>query len=173
MNDLFVKKIVLEREKIPDFNVYPFNISVVKNFFELFFNAPVTFLVGENGAGKSTFIEAIAMCLKLNPEGGTQNFNFNTLNTHSILSNYITLHKSGMLPKTKYFLRAESFYNVASEIIHNSETSGCGPYMVLMAEIYTNASMVNLFLKWYKTVLQRKDFIFWMNQRQRYLQAVR
>ncbi|MEG1015998.1 MAG: AAA family ATPase, partial [Bacilli bacterium] len=62
----------------------------------------------------STLIEAIAVNLKLNPEGGTQYFN--TRNTHSNLSDYITLALSGNIPKTKFFLRAESFYNVASEI---------------------------------------------------------
>lgn len=73
---------MLERDKIKDFAHYPFNIPVVKDFQELSFSSPVTFFIGENGVGKSTFIEAIALCLKLNPEGGTQNFNFNTLNTH-------------------------------------------------------------------------------------------
>ena len=127
MQDLFVKKIILEREKIEDMQKYPFTIPLVKDFREIEFHTNVTFFIGENGVGKSTFMEAIAVALQLNPEGGTQNFVFHTRDTHSSLSRYLTLQKSGLLPTTKYFLRAESFYNVASEIINNSETSECGP----------------------------------------------
>ena len=119
-NDLFVKKIVLERDKIDNFDVYPFNIDVIRNLNEIRFNKNVTFLVGENGIGKSTFIEALAINLGMNPEGGSQNFKFNTKDTHSNLYKYIRVSKFG-LPKTKYFLRAESFYNVSSEIIRISE----------------------------------------------------
>lgn len=126
-NDLFIKRIILEREKIEDFSKYPFNIPIVENFLELELHSNVTFFVGENGVGKSTFIEAIAILLKLNPEGGTNNFVFNTRDTHSSLYEYLRLHKTGRVSELKYFLRAESFYNVASEIINNSETSGCGP----------------------------------------------
>ena len=87
-NDLFVRKIVFEREKVEDFKTYPFNIEVIKGLEEIELQKPVTFFVGENGIGKSTLIEAIAIALRLNPEGGSQNFCFSTKNTHSELSNY-------------------------------------------------------------------------------------
>ena len=77
-NNLILKKIYLDREKIESFDNYPFNIEIVKNFEELNFKAPVTFFVGENGVGKSTFIEAIAVALGLPAEGGTENFRYNT-----------------------------------------------------------------------------------------------
>lgn len=125
-SNLFVTKVSLDREKIDNFNIYPFNIGIIKNFNELKLNCPVTFLVGENGIGKSTFIEALAVKLGLNAEGGSQNFNFNTKDTHSNLSNYLIVSKYGR-PKTKYFLRAESFYNVASEIVRISEEGGQEP----------------------------------------------
>lgn len=126
-NKLFIKKIELKRDDVPDFNIYPFNIPVIKDFNELNFNANVTFLVGENGIGKSTFIEAIAVSSGLNPEGGTGNFNFSTKNTHSDLYKYLRIIKSGNVPSTKYFLRAEFFYNVATEIIKISEEGGQDP----------------------------------------------
>lgn len=114
-NDLFVKKITLDRENIDNFDVYPFNIDIIKDFTELNITKSVTFLVGENGVGKSTFLEALAINLGLNPEGGTQNFTFSTKNTHSDLYKY--LHVSHFnKPKTKFFLRAESFYNFSSEV---------------------------------------------------------
>lgn len=125
-NDLFVKKITLDRENIDNFDVYPFNIDIIKNFTELNITKPVTFLVGENGVGKSTFLEALAINLDLNPEGGSQNFKFSTKNTHSILHKYMHVGKFNK-PKTKFFLRAESFYNVSTEIIRISEEGGQGP----------------------------------------------
>lgn len=125
-SQLFIKKITLERDKILDFDSYPFNIEVIKDFDSIELKKSVTFLVGENGVGKSTFIEAVAVSVGLNPEGGSQNFNFKTKDTHSILSDYLIVSKFNT-PKTKYFLRAESFYNVASEIVRISEEGGAGP----------------------------------------------
>lgn len=82
---------------------------------ELKFSKNVTIIMGENGAGKSTLIEAIAVASGFNAEGGSKNFNFSTSNTHSNLSDYITIIKN-KYPKSGYFLRSESFYNVASNI---------------------------------------------------------
>ena len=114
-SNLIVKKITLQRDKIESFDKYPFNIDVVKNFDELNFDTPVTFFVGENGVGKSTFIEALAVSLGMPAEGGTENFRYETKNTTSVLSDYLRL---GMYnkPKMKFFLRAESFYNFSSEV---------------------------------------------------------
>lgn len=95
---------------------YPFNIPVLKNLEELKIKSPVTFFVGENGSGKSTLIEAIAIASGLNAEGGSQNFNFKTNDSHSELYKELTISKTGNRPVTRYFLRAESFYNVASVI---------------------------------------------------------
>lgn len=124
---LFIKRITLERDKIEDNSIYPFNIEAVKNFSELIIDTPVTFFVGENGVGKSTFIEAIAIASGLNGEGGTQNFTFKTKETYSNLSEYIRIGKFNK-PTTKFFLRAESFYNVASEIEKIAEESGPSMY---------------------------------------------
>lgn len=114
-SNLFIQKIILDRKNIPSFEEYPFNIDIIKNFDEIIIDSPVTFLVGENGIGKSTLVEAIAISLGLNPEGGTQNFQFQTNNTHSNLSNYLNIPRYNK-PKTMFFLRAESFYNFSSEV---------------------------------------------------------
>jgi predicted ATPase len=82
---------------------------------ELDLGHEVTFFVGENGTGKSTLIEAIATCAGFNAEGGSKNFLFATKNTVSHLSEYLSLTKSAH-EKDGFFLRAESFYNVASQV---------------------------------------------------------
>ena len=114
-SNLIVKKITLQWDKIKSFEEYPFNIDVVKNFNELTFDSPVTFFVGENGVGKSTFIEALAVSLGMPAEGGTENFRYETKNTTSELSDYLRVGTFNK-PKTKFFLRAESFYNFSSEV---------------------------------------------------------
>ena len=99
-----------------DESAYPFSLPVVRNLDRLKLESNVTFLVGENGTGKSTLLEAMAINYGLNPEGGSKNFNFFTNSTHSELSDHIVLAKGAYLPKDGYFLRAESFYNVATEV---------------------------------------------------------
>ncbi|HEY1574849.1 MAG TPA: AAA family ATPase [Pseudonocardiaceae bacterium] len=76
----------------------------------------VTFLVGENGSGKSTLVEAIAVAAGFNPEGGSQNFRFATHASESSLGDHLVLTWGTRKPRTGFFLRAESYYNVASEI---------------------------------------------------------
>lgn len=116
MNNLFIRGIKLDEDIKENFkDVYPYNIPVIRSFDSLEFTKPVTFLVGENGIGKSTFIEALAVSLGLPAEGGTQNFKYETTNTTSNLYRHLIVSKFGT-PKTKFFLRAESFYNFSSEM---------------------------------------------------------
>ena len=122
-SNLIVKRVSLKRDKIKDFNDYPFNIEIIKNFDELNFKSQVTFLVGENGIGKSTFIEALAVTLGLPAEGGTENFRYNTNYTTSILSDFLTVETYNKA-KTKFFLRAESFYNFSTEVQRLVEEDG-------------------------------------------------
>lgn len=117
LSNLYVNKVSLTKE-IPTDN-YLKDLSVVKNLEEtdgIRFCKPVTFLVGENGVGKSTLIEAIAVACGFNPEGGTINFNFSTRSSHSDLHNYLTISRGYKKHRDGFFLRAESFYNVASNI---------------------------------------------------------
>ena len=87
-------------------------------------DSQVTFFVGENGVGKSTLIEALAVAVGFNPEGGTINFNFSTQDSHSELYQYLKIVRGGKRPRTGFFLRAESFYNVATEVDRLEETPG-------------------------------------------------
>jgi predicted ATPase len=94
--------------------VYPYNIAAVKSLGRLKFHPDVTFFVGENGAGKSTILEAIAMALGFSPEGGTKNVQLETTKSVSELHHSLRLSHSFRKPKDSYFLRAESFFNVAT-----------------------------------------------------------
>lgn len=116
MKSQYVVSCELLRDKIEDMNKYPFNLDVVKNMNELEFHENVTFIVWENGSGKSTLIEALAIAMRFNPEWWSRNLNFSTQATHSQLSNYLRIAKGVIMPRDGYFLRAESFYNVASNI---------------------------------------------------------
>ena len=88
-------------------------IDAIKGLDYLAFNKNITIFVGENGSGKSTMLEAIAVCYGFNPEGGTKNYSFSTYDSHSELCDAIKLSRGIRKPKWGYFLRAESFYNVA------------------------------------------------------------
>lgn len=114
MKDLFIKGLRLIRNDINDFEEYPFNIPAISNMSEIKFEKPVTFIVGANGSGKSTILEAIAVSMGLSAEGGTRNMVYETFDSTSKLHNFMTIIKSGRLPKWKYFLRAESFYTMAN-----------------------------------------------------------
>lgn len=117
LSNLYINKVSITKE-IPKDN-YLKELSVVKHLVKtegIRFRKPVTFLVGENGVGKSTLIEAIAVACGFNPEGGTINFNFSTRSSHSDLHNYLTISRGYKKHRDGFFLRAESFYNVASNI---------------------------------------------------------
>ncbi|MBU3215797.1 AAA family ATPase [Clostridium estertheticum] len=112
----YLRRLELKRESVGSFSNYPFCLPTIKNLSSLDFHPKVTFIVGENGSGKSTILEAIAIACGFNPEGGTNNFNFSSMNTHSELYKYIKLVKGVKKPENGFFLRAESFYNLASNI---------------------------------------------------------
>lgn len=81
----------------------------------LAFHKPITFFDEENGSGKSTLLEALAVAYGFNPERGTKNYSFSTYDSHSDLCDAVRIAKGVRRPKFGYFLRAESFYNVATK----------------------------------------------------------
>ena len=82
MERFFIDRIKLNKENI-DNTKYPFNIKCLRDFDELKISNPVTFFYGENGVGKSTLVEAIAIALGLNPEGGSNNMQFSNYDDYS------------------------------------------------------------------------------------------
>jgi predicted ATPase len=115
-----LERLYIDQVKIKQFNEqsYLLQLPVVKWLLKsekLEFTNEVTFFAGENGTGKSTIIEAIAICAGFNAEGGSKNFSFSTKQSFSNLFKYLTLSKSAH-EKDGFFLRAESFYNVATQV---------------------------------------------------------
>jgi predicted ATPase len=125
----YLRYLELLPESIPDANKYPYNLPAVRGLTKLEFHPKVTFLAGENGSGKSTILEAIAVACQLNPEGGSRNFNFSTRASHSPLDECVRLVKTFSTPGDSYFLRAESYFNVASEI-ERLDAEGGGPKII-------------------------------------------
>lgn len=110
---LHIKGFGIDWDKI-DPRSYLRKIEAISGLTEWTFRQPVTFFVGENGSGKSTLLEALAVAYGFNPEGGTKNYSFSTYDSHSELHDAIRLSKGIHKPGWGYFLRAESFYNVAT-----------------------------------------------------------
>ena len=126
----YVLAVKLRRDKIASFEQYPFSLPVVRHLETLELHPAVTFLVGENGSGKSTLMEALAVAWGFNPEGGTKNFRFGTRASHSVLHEYLRLVKSIRRPRDGFFLRAESLFNLATEIEHLDEDPTAGPPII-------------------------------------------
>ena len=114
MNHQFIQSVLFDWDKISD-ESYLTRIDALYKVKKIDFMKSITLFVGENGRGKSTLLEAIAVAHGFNPEGGTKNYCFSTHDTHSELCNAITIAKGYRKEKWGYFLRAESFYNVATQ----------------------------------------------------------
>ena len=113
MDERFIRSIFIDWTLIGNCS-YLRDIEALKDLETLDFNSNVTFFVGENGSGKSTLLEAMAIASGFNPEGGTKNYSFSTYDSHSELYDAIRVVRGSRKARWGYFLRAESFYNVAT-----------------------------------------------------------
>lgn len=126
----YLRAVRLLRERVQDFDRYPFSIPAIRALDELELDAKVTFLIGENGSGKSTLIEAIAVLAGFNPEGGSKNFRFGTRRSESCLHQFMRPVRGHRRPRDGFFLRAESYFNVATEIERLDEEPGGDPPII-------------------------------------------
>ena len=113
MDERFIHSIFIDWTMIGA-DSYLRKIEALKDLKTLNFNSNVTFFVGENGSGKSTLLEAMAIASGFNPEGGTKNYSFSTYDSHSELYDAVRVVGGSRKARWGYFLRAESFYNVAT-----------------------------------------------------------
>ncbi|MDL2356159.1 MAG: AAA family ATPase [Pseudomonadota bacterium] len=111
----YLRELFLRDDDERDDTRYPFSIPAVRALDRLALHADVTFFVGENGAGKSTVLEAIAVAMGLPAEGGSRNVN-RAQQEVSALQQHLRLVKGYKAPRYSYFLRAESVFNVISYI---------------------------------------------------------
>lgn len=110
-------------------DAYPFGIPAIKALAamdELTFAADMTFIIGENGSGKSTLLEAIAIALGMPAQGGTRNVMLEEAGTRSPLADRLKLRRSFQKPRDHFFLRAESFYNLATYMDEVGYLAGYG-----------------------------------------------
>lgn len=114
MNGQFIQSISIDWSRIGR-DSYLREIPSLRELQQLVFTNPITFFVGENGSGKSTLLEAVAVASGFNPEGGTKNYSFSTYDSHSELYEALRISRGYRKPGWGYFLRAESFYNVATK----------------------------------------------------------
>ena len=123
----YVRAVELDRHRVPSFDRYPFAIPSIRDLDRIALHPYVTFLVGENGVGKSTLIEGIAVAAGFNAEGGSKNFDFSTRSDTSELHEVLRLVRGMRRERDGFFLRAESLYNVASEIERLAEAEDNHP----------------------------------------------
>jgi predicted ATPase len=112
-----LRSVRLDPDRVEDPAAFPFALPAVAALrAELALHPEVTFLVGENGSGKSTILEALADKLDLDAEGGDTQLTFVEHRADSPLAAALVLTRGPRTPSMRYFLRAESFFNVAREV---------------------------------------------------------
>lgn len=109
-----VRRVELSRHaELPDETVWPRSMPAVRAVLADGLDlAPATVLVGENGSGKSTIVEALAMAFGMNAEGGSTGAQHRTHVTESPLHEWISLVRGAGAPRWGYFLRAETMHGL-------------------------------------------------------------
>lgn len=128
--DQYLRRLELNREQIPSFAEYPFCLPALQHLRRLDFHPRVTFIIGENGTGKSTILEAIAAACGFKAEGGAGNFTFAPKSPHSVLNRYVRLIKGAKRPRDGFFLRTENFSNPALNIDALDSALSFGPLLI-------------------------------------------
>jgi predicted ATPase len=123
-----LKKLMLLKQRVEDWNSYPFSVPTIRGLQELNLHTRICFFAGENGTGKSTLLEAIAAHYGFGPEGGNRNFSSNTTESNQSTAPLAKALRLSFDKRTGagFFLRAESFFNTASAIDNLGVQAGYG-----------------------------------------------
>ncbi|ASS67372.1 MULTISPECIES: AAA family ATPase [unclassified Paenibacillus] len=127
--EAYLRSAQLLRDSVPSFAEYPFSLPVIREMDKITLHPKVTYIVGENGMGKSTLLEGLAVSWGFNAEGGGLNFTFSTYASHSELHRHLRLARGTRKPRDGFFFRAESYYNLASNI-EELDREGSGPSII-------------------------------------------
>ncbi|HEX8393054.1 MAG TPA: AAA family ATPase [Longimicrobium sp.] len=101
---------------------YPFHLAAVQQVERLRMERGITFFAGENGTGKSTILEALAVLLGFNPEGGSADLRFETVaRSSSSLHEALELVPLGGTAGDGFFVRTEGLFNLATEVDRQDE----------------------------------------------------
>src|SRR5690349_21314068 len=113
----YLRRLWLDPSRIEDRKVYPYCLPFLGDEFELSFDKPITIIVGENGVGKSTLLEGIAVLAGYDEAGGGKGYMpVDHSNAVEEMGGQLSKAlRASCLPKiTKgWFFRAESFFSVA------------------------------------------------------------
>jgi predicted ATPase len=124
--EAFIRSLEVVPKEGADRDAYPLGLPALRGVRSLPLDPRVTIFVGENGSGKSTLVEGIAVAAGFNAEGGSANFSFATTPHRPELADHLRLVRGARRPRTGFFLRAESFFNVASRIDELDAEPGLG-----------------------------------------------
>lgn len=124
-----LKRLTLLRDRVTDWDTYPFSISAIREIDSLAFNGRVCFFAGENGSGKSTLLEAIAAHYGFGREGGTRNYRNDSTPSNQSIEPLAKALRLAFDKRTGsgFFLRAESLFNTVSYMDHLDAEPSFGP----------------------------------------------
>jgi predicted ATPase len=124
-----LKRLTLLRDQVLDWEAYPFCVPAIRQLCEIAFHSRICFLAGENGSGKSTLLEAIAAHYGFGREGGTRNFRNSSTESNQSIDPLVKALRLSFDLRTGagFYLRAESFFNVATHIDELDKEPSYGP----------------------------------------------
>src|ERR1700726_2068974 len=127
----YLRRIWLDPSRIEDRKVYPFCLPFLLDAFELDFDRPITIIVGENGTGKSTLLEGIAVLAGYDEAGGGKGYRpvDHSDAIEKMGGELSSALRASWLPKITngWFFRAESFFSVARYLDEAARGPGGGP----------------------------------------------
>jgi predicted ATPase len=131
MSAPYLRRIWLDPSRIDDRAAYPFCLPFLQDEFELSFDRPITIIVGENGTGKSTFLEGVAVLAGFDEAGGGKGYmpvdHSNAI--EAMGGKLSSAFRASWLPKVTngWFFRAESFFSVARYLDEAARDAISGP----------------------------------------------